>query len=96
MSKRTLAAVFFCLGVLLFLSRYALAIWYRGPNPIKWGVDDFGQLMSSVGLMPWTLAAIFLFAGTYYLAMAERDRTPLPPAAANSKLPRVGFHVCNC
>ena len=73
MSRRAVAAVFCCLGVVLFLSRYALAIWYRGPNPNRWGPDDFGQLLASIGLMPWALAAIFFLVGFYYLAIAERD-----------------------
>ena len=73
MSKRTVAVVFCCLGVVLFLSRYAFAIWYRGPNTSRWGADDFGQLLASVGLMPWVLAAIFFLVGFYFLAIEERD-----------------------
>jgi hypothetical protein len=74
MSRRAVAVVLCCLGVVLFLSRYAFAIWYRGPNPSRLGVDDFGQLLASVGLMPWVLAVIFFLVGFFYLAIDERDR----------------------
>ena len=73
MSKRAIAAVFCTLGVVLFLVRYALAIWYRGPSPTQWGTEDFGRHMETIGLMPWVLAGFFILAGFYLLAMEERD-----------------------
>lgn len=73
MSRRAVAVVLCSLGVVLFLSRYALAIWYRGPNPSRWGVDDFGQLLAAVGVMPWVLAVIFCLVGFLFLALDERD-----------------------
>lgn len=76
MSKRAAGVVLSSVGAALFLSRYAFAIWYRGPNPSRWGVDDFNQLLGYVGLMPNVLGILFLFGGLFYLADAHRDERP--------------------
>ena len=78
MSRRTAGVVFSCLGVVLFLARYAFAIWYRGPHPTALGAVEFGRLLGYIGIMPWILAAVFFLVGLYYLAVDERDRPHAP------------------
>jgi hypothetical protein len=73
MSKRTMAAVFFCLATILFLSRYVFALWYRGAGH-TWGPDNFAAFLGYVGTTPWILAAAFAIAGIVYLLRAESDR----------------------
>jgi hypothetical protein len=73
MTRRTLAAVLCCLAVVLFLSRYAIALWYRGSGRTVWGPDDFVAFLRYVGIMPWVLAAGFLVAGIVYMTLAERE-----------------------
>jgi hypothetical protein len=73
MSKRSMAAVFFCLATILFLSRYVFALWYRGEGH-AWGPDDFANFLGYVGTTPWILAAASAIAGVVYLIQAEGDR----------------------
>lgn len=75
MSRRTMAAVLYCLAVVMFLSRYVIALWYRGSGPQhSWGPDDFAAYLGYVGIVPWVLAFGFLIVGIIYTLLAERDR----------------------
>jgi len=74
MTKRTVGISFCALAVVLFLSRYIIALWYRGIGHTQWGPDDFGYYLSCVGSAPWFFAAIFLIAGILYLVRSESDK----------------------
>ena len=65
----------FCaLAVVLFLSRYIIAVLYRGFDNHQWGSKDFANFMGYVGIAPWFFAAVFLAAGLYYLSRSESDK----------------------
>ena len=72
MSRRATGALFCCVAAVLFLSRYVVAIWYRGPAPTIWGREQFSTLLEYVGILPWVAAAGFLLVGIGYLLLAER------------------------
>jgi hypothetical protein len=74
MEKRTVGVVFCCLAVVLFLSRYILALWYRGSGRTSWGSDDFARFLDYVGFLPWVLATAFLLAGILYLARSKTEK----------------------
>jgi hypothetical protein len=74
MTKRTVGTVFYCLSVVLFLSRYIIALWYRGSGHTQWGSDEFADYLGYVGVAPWLFAAAFLAAGIFYLARAASDK----------------------
>jgi len=74
MTKRTVGISFCALAVVLFLSRYIIALWYRGSGHMQWGPEDFGYHLSYVGSAPWFFAAIFLIAGIFYLVRSESDK----------------------
>ena len=71
MSRRSTGALFCCLAAILFLSRYVLALEYRGPSPRIWGREDFSSLLDAVGIWPWVAAGGFLLVGVIYLIAAE-------------------------
>jgi hypothetical protein len=73
MSKRSAGVIFCCVAVALFLSRYALALWYRGPYRGTWGEEDFSWHLRYIGMGPWIAAAAFLLVGVVYLIRAEQD-----------------------
>lgn len=73
MSKRGIGVIFCILAVVLFLSRYVFALWYRGLGRTTWGSEDFAQNLGYVGLTPWVMAFGFLIAGIVYLVRAEQD-----------------------
>jgi hypothetical protein len=74
MTKRTVGTLFCCLAVVLFLSRYIIALWYRGAGHTQWGADDFATHLSYVGVAPWILATGFLLAGIVYLVRSDSDK----------------------
>jgi len=74
MTKRSVGTSFCALAVVLFLSRYIIALWYRGSGHTQWGPDEFGAYLSYVGSAPWFFAALFLAAGIYYLIRSESDK----------------------
>ena len=74
MTRRAMAALLCCLALVLFFSRYVLALWYRGPGLNTWGPGDFDAFLNCVGIMPWVLAGGFLIAGVVYMILAERDK----------------------
>ncbi len=74
MNRRAMAAWLYFLAVVLFLSRYVFAIWYRGSNFNVWGHDNFAQFLDYVGVMPWVLAVVCLIAGIVYAVLAEREK----------------------
>jgi len=74
MTKRAIAALFCCLAVMLFLSRYIIALWYRGSGRTVWGTDDFAAFLGYVGIAPWVLAVGFLIAGLVCLIRSEFDK----------------------
>jgi hypothetical protein len=69
-----MAALLCCLAVALFLSRYVIAIWYRGSGQTTWGSDNFAAFLGYVGFAPWILAGGFLIAGAGYMILAEREK----------------------
>jgi hypothetical protein len=74
MTKRTAGILLCALAVVLFLSRYIIAVVYRGPNHGQWGPDDFAIFLSCVGIAPWLFAAAFLVGGIYYLVRSESEK----------------------
>ena len=74
MTKRTVGALFCCLAVVLFLSRYIIALWYRGSERTSWGSNDFAGYLGYIGVAPWVLAVAFLGAGVWYLVRSESDK----------------------
>jgi hypothetical protein len=74
MTKRSVGALFCCLAVGLFLSRYIIALWYRGSGHTQWGADDFATYLSYVGVVPWILATGFLVAGIFYLVRSDSEK----------------------
>jgi hypothetical protein len=74
MKKRSVGTIFCCLAVVLFLSRYFIALWYRGSGHTQWGSDDFATYLGHTGIAPWFFAAAFLAAGVFYLVRAEREK----------------------
>ena len=73
MTKRTVGISFCALAVVLFLSRYIIAVLYRGFDYHQWGSQDFAAFLGYVGIAPWLFAAVFLAAGIYYLVRAESE-----------------------
>jgi hypothetical protein len=74
MSRRSVGALFCCVAAGLFLSRYILAIWYRGPAPTIWGREEFSALLAYIGIAPWVVAGGFLLVGIGFLFLSERDQ----------------------
>jgi hypothetical protein len=74
MTKRTAGISFCALAVVLFLSRYIIAVLYRGFDYHQWGSQDFADFLSYVGMEPWFFSAVFLAAGIYYLVRSESDK----------------------
>lgn len=74
MTKRTVGALFCCLAVVLFLSRYVFALWYGGGGHGSWSSELFAGYLEHVGVAPWIFAAVFLVAGIYYLVRAEKEK----------------------
>jgi len=74
MTKRTVGTSFCALAVALFLSRYFIAVLYRGFNHSEWGSKDFDDYLRFVGVAPWILASIFLIAGIFYLVRGENEK----------------------
>jgi len=74
MTKRTVGVSFCALAVVLFLSRYFIAMLYRGFDSHSWGSDNFSELLGYVGFAPWFFAILFLGAGIYYLIRSEKDK----------------------
>lgn len=74
MTKRTLGALFCCLAVVLYLSRYVFALWYGGGGRSTWSSQLFASDLECVGIAPWGFAAAFLVAGIFYLVRAEKEK----------------------
>ena len=73
-----MAAVFFCLSVVLFLARYGLAMQWQwnqsqtggGSNP------NLAIYMDQIGIAPWVFAACFLVAGIVCLIVSFAEKSP--------------------
>ncbi len=74
MTKRAIAALFFCLAVVLFLSRYVFAIWFRGAGNMTWHSGEFDSILGEVGIAPWVLAVGLMMLAVAYMVRSEFDR----------------------
>ena len=74
MTKRTVGTVFCCLAVVLFLSRYVIALGYRGAEPKIWSAEKFAAFLGYVGIAPWVFALGFLIAGVFSLIRSENEK----------------------
>ena len=70
MTRRSMAALLYCLAVVLFLSRYAISLWFIGPRQY----NSFDLALNQIGIAPWVLAGGFLIAGVVYMIFAEREK----------------------
>ena len=74
MTKRTAGILLCALAVVLFLSRYIIAVLYRGFDYHQWGSENFADFLGYVGIAPWFFAAVFLAAGIYNLVRSESEK----------------------
>lgn len=72
MNNKAVGICFCKLAVVLFLSRYVIAMLYRGFSPRVWGAQDFSESVGYVSLLPWIFAAAALIAGIAFLAQKEK------------------------
>jgi hypothetical protein len=71
MTRRALGLWLCCLAVVLFLSRYVLALWYQGATGGNSSYNEFLRGLDYVGVAPWLLAAGFLIAAAFFLIRSE-------------------------
>ena len=73
MNNRATGVCFCALAVPLFLSRFVIAMLYRGFNPTRWGADDFAEAVRFVSIGPWIAAGVALLIGAAYLIRGWRE-----------------------
>ncbi len=69
MTRRAMAVWLCCLAVVLFLSRYGIALGIKGRT-----VASFDVFWNQVGFEPWVVAGGFLVVGVVYMILAECDK----------------------